>query len=223
MDQNGENRRCKRYEVGGIRGNVLNTTDVDVLNISIDGAAIETPRRLEINREYAFKIRSENSFLQIKAQVVWAVLVSKGAKGSRTATPVYRAGLKFTEVLSEKADTLRHFIEENRAEPYEHRLEGVRFTIASSNKVKLEYPYEYKVKKISLSGMLIETEYPLAPGSEHVIELFICDEEVNIVGRVVNCERSDSEPGVRYDIGIEFVTVLAEDKLILKKFLRTVH
>lgn len=218
MEQSNENRKYKRYTVERIHGNVLNITDLDVLNISVEGAAIETSKRLELNREYTFKIKSQNSVLKLRGRVVWAILISKESKDSDAMIPAYRVGIKFTETLSEKADTLINFIEENKIKPFEHRLGGIRFKIADTENFQLDYPYEYKVKKISLSGMLIETQYPLDLNSNQYIELFVLKEQLNIVGRVINCSSKDGAG--KYDIGIEFLTILNEDRKILEDFLK---
>jgi hypothetical protein len=223
MEQESENRKSKRYTVDGISGNVLNIADLDILNISIDGAAIETPRRLELNREYTFKIISLDSILHLKGRVVWALLISREEKASSKIIPVYRVGIKFSETLNEKANILLNFIEEHKIKALEHRLVGMRFKIAESADIKLQYPYGYKVNKISLSGMLIKTEYPLDLNSSYSIELFIRDRQLNVVGKVANCEKNDSEKGPSYDIGIEFVMMLDEDIDVLKDFLQTLN
>ena len=93
MSENNDNRRYKRYVVDGIHGNLLYSSDLEVLNISIDGAAIETTKRLELNREYTFKIKYKDVNLTLKGRVVWAILISKEKKDSKTAIPVYRAGV----------------------------------------------------------------------------------------------------------------------------------
>jgi hypothetical protein len=223
MEQESENRKYQRYDVEGINGNVLNIAALDILNISIDGAAIETPRRLELNREYAFKITSGNDILHLKGRVVWALLISREDKASSKITPVYRVGIKFSETLNEKANMLLNFIEEHKIKALEHRLVGMRFKIAESDDIKLQYPYGYKVNKISLSGMLIKTEHPLDLHSSYPIELFIRDRKLNVLGKVSNCERNDSEKGMLYDIGIEFLMMQDEDMEILKDFLQTLN
>ena len=45
MAENSENRRNPRHIVEDIHGNVLYTSDIEVLNISVDGAAIETAEK----------------------------------------------------------------------------------------------------------------------------------------------------------------------------------
>ncbi len=221
MIRQNDNRRNKRYIVEEIQGNVLYTSDLELLNISIDGAAIETTKRLELNREYTFKIMYKDTFLNLRGRVVWAILLSKEKKNSKAVIPIYRAGIRFTDVLSEKANMLLDFIEENKIQAVENRLGGERFKIANPRNIKIDLPHKYNLKKISLSGMLVETEYPLDLNSHYDIELFLNETVMNIVGRVANCRRNDSDEGNKYDIGIEFIEISDNDKEFLKNYLNT--
>jgi len=218
-----DHRRNKRYSVDGIRGNVLYTSDIDVLNISLDGVAVETTRRLELNREYTFKVRYKNNSMDLKGQVVWAVLISKERKDTRAFVPVYRAGIRFSNLSSEKACLLQEFIEENKVRMLEPRLDGVRFRIATSADVKVELPRRYEVRRVSLSGMLIETEYPLDLDSQHGIELFLNEEIMNFTGRVAYCETTATDKGSKYDIGVEFIEMSDSDRKALRGFLDTLE
>jgi hypothetical protein len=223
MSENNDNRRCKRYFVDGMHGNLLYSSDLEILNISIDGAAIETTKRLELNREYAFKIKYKDINLTLKGRVVWAILISKEKKDSKTSVPVYRAGVAFADTLSEKTNMLLDFIEENKIKIFEDRIGTVRFKITNTDNIRIDLPHRYKVKKISLAGMLAETEYPLEIDSDHDIELFLNDNVVNIVGRIVNCEKLQAEKADIYDIGIEFMQMSDRDIKLLEDYLKTLE
>jgi hypothetical protein len=221
-EKDGDNRRNKRHVVEGIEGNVLYTSDIEVLNLSIDGAAIETAKRLELNREYTFKLKYHDSFISLRGSVVWAILVSK-VKNNGAVTPVYRAGIRFTDTLSEKANMLLQFIEDNRMKKRENRLGGVRFNISSDGHMKVDLPHEYQVIKISLSGMLVETECPLDIESHYNVELFVNDRNLNIVGRVANSKEVVVDNIAKYNIGIEFFEISEDDERILQEFLDTLE
>jgi hypothetical protein len=219
-----DGRRHRRYKVEGLAGNVLFTSDIEILNISIDGAAMETKRRLELNREYTFKIKHKEDLLNLRGRIVWAVLVSRTKKNAGALTPVYRVGVKFTDTLSEKADALLGFIEENRIRKVEGRLGGIRFTIADSGGVKVDLPRRYEVKKLSLSGMLVETGYPMELDARHEIELFIAGNTIKITGRVAYCRKlEEKKDGVGYDIGMEILTIADNQRQLLTGFLETVE
>ena len=223
MSENNDNRRYRRYFVDGMHGNLLYSSDLEVLNISIDGAAIETTKRLELNREYTFKIKYKDVNLTLKGRVVWAILISKEKKDSKTAIPVYRAGVAFSDTLSEKANMLLDFIEENKIRTFENRIGSVRFKITKTENIKIDLPHKYKVKKISLAGMLAETEYPLEIDSHHDVELFLNDSVVNIVGRIANSEKLEAEKTVMYDTGIEFIQMSDRDIKLLENYLETLE
>jgi len=214
-----ENRRFKRYSVDGIHGSVLYLSELNVLNISVEGAAIETTKRLDVNREYTFKITYKDTALSLRGRVVWALLSYREKKGSKEIIPFYRAGIMFTDTLTEKATTLISFIEENKIKTPEKRLGGVRFKIANPKSVKINYPYTYELKKISLSGMLIETEYPLDLNSHYDIELYLNKNILNVVGRIANCKKIDLHNVTKHSIGVEFIKIPDNDIKILKDFL----
>lgn len=222
-DKKNEGRKHKRYIVDGIQGNVLYPADLEVLNLSIDGAAIETTKWLDLNREYTLKIKYKDVVLNLRGRIVWAVLTSKEKKGSGEVIPVYRAGVRFTDTLSEKTTMLINFIEENKIRTLEKRLVGVRFKIANTQNVQIDYPYKYEVKKMSLSGMLVETEYVLDINSNYDMELFLNENVLNILGRVAYCEKFDSNDVIKYNIGMEFVGMSDNDRGILKEFLTTLE
>ncbi len=221
MNPRSESRKERRYSIEGVSGNVLYTSDIDVINISIDGAAIETTKRLDLNREYTFKIKYKDKFLNLRGRVVWAMLISKEKSGTKAFIPVYRAGVQFTDTLSEKANILMKFIEENRRKNIESRLGGIRFQIKDNKKIKIDYPHKYNVKKLSLSGMLVETEFPLDINSKYALEIFINENIINANGKIVNCEKVESKEPPTYNIGIEFIDLPYEDKEKLKLFLNS--
>jgi len=106
MDRRLHNRHCGK----GIRGDILNSNDLDILDISIAGAAIETGRRLELNREYTLRVHCKDNSFQIRVIIVWAMLISK-EKLDKTVVPVYRAGVKFINISHEKETLIRNCID----------------------------------------------------------------------------------------------------------------
>ncbi|MDH5203331.1 MAG: PilZ domain-containing protein [Nitrospirota bacterium] len=212
-------RKHKRYVVNDIQGNILYPSDLNIINISIDGAAIETKKRLELNKEYSFKIKLEDSFLHLNGRVVWSILSQKEKKDSGEFFPVYKAGVRFTNILTEKANILMKFIEDKRLKTYERRFGGIRVKITSSDDVKIDLPYKCKVKEISFLGMLVETECPLNLNVNYEVELIINENLIIVIGKVSNCVKIDSEGVDKYDIGIEIMKMSDKDKELLKSFI----
>ncbi len=218
-----EKRRYKRYNAAGVRGNVRFLTDLKLVNISVDGAAIETKKRLDVNKEYNFKIDYKGIPLSVKGLVVWSQLVQAEKTETGDLVPIYRSGLKFINTLDEKTITLMSFIEDKQVRTPEKRLGGVRCKIATPQNIKVGYPYEYLVKKISLSGMEIETEHPLDPDSRHELELLLNEQVLAISGRIVTCLEVPSEKRKKYKMGVEFMEISGEDREVLRNFLDTLE
>ncbi len=219
VDPKKEKRKFKRYNVDGVHGNMLFSSDVNIINISIDGSAIETTKRLNIDKEYALKIKYKDNILNLKGFVVWSILSHTETRKNGEVIPIYKSGMRFTNVLSEKSSNLLRFIDENKTESIEKRVLGVRFKIKRTGDAMIDYPYEYNVKRLSLSGMLIETDNTFDIDSSHDMEIFLDNRILPVFGRIVNCVESKSEDLTRYDIGIEFVSMSDEDKKFLSDFL----
>ena len=219
--QKKERRRHKRYTVDGVHGNVLYPSDLEILNMSIDGAAIETAKRLDINREYTFKIKHKGSVVSFRGRVIWSLLTNKELRDQNKIVPVYRAGIRFTDTLNEKGTQLMNFIENNKITTLERRVVGVRFKIDAPHQIKVDYPYKYEVKMMSLSGMLVETGYPLKINSRYHIEIFLEDSVVELEGRVAYCEELKAGNDAQFNIGIEFVQMSDDKRELIKKFLKS--
>ncbi|MFH0932882.1 MAG: DUF2934 domain-containing protein [Nitrospirota bacterium] len=94
-----ERRRHKRLIVKGIQRNALHSINTKILNISAGGVAIETTKKLKINKEYGLKINQRGNALSLKGLVIWAFLTRIEKKESGDIIPVYKAGMKFHESL----------------------------------------------------------------------------------------------------------------------------
>ena len=96
---------------------------------------------------------------------------------------------------------------------------NIRFHIDDEKKTLLNYPASYKVKKISLGGMLVECVLPLEIESKIPMELFLHDDNIiRFVGRVASCLVLEADGQELYDIGIEFLELTDKKKDILKSF-----
>lgn len=217
-----ERRANNRYTVDNlnIRGNILFVSEIEIVNISLNGIAIRCDRRIEPNREYTLNLSYEEKEIAIKGRVVWSMITGSRLNPKGESVLIYTAGIEFIDILSEKMSELMHFIESHRIAG-ETRLSGVRFQIRSPEAARLDYPYNYRVKKISLSGMLIETTQPFDVGKRFPLELYLVDKTFKCIGRVASCSRVPSEPSIIYDIGIAFDEISKENKDILKEFIST--
>lgn len=217
-----EQRRYKRYKVGSIHGNILYSADFNIVNISLDGAAIETTKRLNIDREYTLKIKSKANILDLRGLVAWSILSHTETKKSGEVVPVYKAGVRFTNVQGGRSGDLLKFIDENKSKTIEKRMLGVRFKVKKADDTIIDHSDEYDIKRISLSGMLIETESLFEVDSHHEMKIYLDQRGLLVVGCVVNCVEYTIDNIDKYEIGIKFIKMSNEDRSFLKHFLDNV-
>jgi c-di-GMP-binding flagellar brake protein YcgR len=220
-----DKRRYKRFtlKVLEVTGKMIFATEVEVVDISIGGISIKANRRLNIGGEYSLKLEDRNTAISLKGTVVWSSLSETKAGHAGEAIPIYKAGLKFTNISAEKITELLEFIEDHKKEEVyvmgSSRL-NIRFHIDDSKKTLLNFPETYTVKKISLGGMLIESAVGLAIESRIPMELFLHnDKMVKFIGRIASCVPLKVGSEELCDIGIEFLDLTNGDKNILKSFI----
>ena len=243
-----EKRRHKRIRVKGVYGKIYKTlSELNILNLSLGGAAIEVKKSLVVGREYSIIIEDKGRQIELKGTVIWAVLKKAREETLTDVEPVYYVGIKFDDILTDKAAPLIGFMDSHKVTASKERLMGLRVKIASEKNAVLYDPLGYKVKLISPFGMLIETMQPMNPEDRIPMELFLKDitpfrgrlqgmpdegvpadiylkngKAIRFLGRIVSCtEINESEPGL-YDIGVEFLDMHAEDWANLAEFIRSI-
>jgi c-di-GMP-binding flagellar brake protein YcgR len=191
---------------------------VEILNLSLGGMAITADRRLNIGTEYSVTLKRGPRTVNVTGVVAWSALSSFRKEAGGESVAEYSAGIRFTHVVSENAGRHNELIGDDRF-PQEKRLDSVRFKIESAAAV-LDRPETYKVKLISLAGMLIETGWAMATKSVHTMQIQIESDQppISFRGRVASCRPAQEEGHERYEIGIEFVEVSAPERSRLEAF-----
>ena len=70
-----EKRRHKRIRVKGVYGKILKTlSELNILNLSLGGAAIEVKKSLVVGKEYSILIEDKGKQIELKGTVIWSVL-----------------------------------------------------------------------------------------------------------------------------------------------------
>lgn len=198
---------------------MLFSSDINILDISMHGAAITTTQQLAIGREYALKFRVEDAQLHLRGRVMWSALSHSKMLKNGEVVPVYKLGIRFTNTLTDSATQLMAYIGKNRHDHFEKRMLGVRFRVQKSEGAEIDLSCTYRVKQISLSGMLIETDSLLARDRLYEMEMALDNTSVAVTGRIAYQAESQAGHSIKYDIGIEFVAVSEEDRGILKAYL----
>jgi Tfp pilus assembly protein PilZ len=218
-----ERRSHKRFRLGAseINGKMVFATEVKILDISIGGVSVKADRRLNMGNEYVLKLEDRDRFISVKGVVVWSSLSGTREAAGGEVAPVYTAGMRFSDISAETVNELLAFVEHHdkgQAHLVSGRRLNVRFRIRTPKKVLLQYPEQYRVKTISLSGMLIETAHSLDVESRVPMELSLQDDApITFMGRIASCQLAAKEAGV-YAIGIEFLDLRKKDKEVLSAF-----
>ena len=216
-----ERRAFERQPVESVHGIFLSSIDARVVNVSLDGIAVETHHYLQVGREYSLELHRGDDALSLQGKVVWCSLVRTTKEEQEEILPVYRAGIHLKEVLSDTASDLYQFLEENAVIRLEKRVFG-RFKTKSDESADVQYEARFAVKMISQSGMSIQTD--IVPEFESVVELQMqLDGKLfQTSGRIVHVQRLEKREGEdrpRVEVGIEFVDLGAASRQVLEQFI----
>lgn len=214
-----EKRKHKRYDVKNVRGGLAYSLDVNVLDFSMGGMRIETGAYLRVGSRHDFNLQHDDKTLTLSGTVSWCMLKKVRHNKEDKALPIYHAGIEFKDVVDHKSLLLRKLIEQKAAVQIERRI-YVRFKLQSGSKASLCSHAKFQVLKISLSGMLIETDF--FPESNAVLsfEVQLEDTVLSTSGRIVHAEsmgRINNQETVH--VGIEFADLSDQEKAELEKYL----
>ncbi len=229
-----ERRRHERFIVGilEITGTMTFARDVKIHDISVGGVAVTVDKRLDLGGEYTLKIEGKGRALSLRGVVVWSLLSESLMDAHGNVVPVYKAGLKFVDLSQEQVSEIESFIEDHKRELGREldltRVGGtrlhVRFKIEHPEKVVLNFYENYKVKKIGLGGMLIESKHALDIDDTFPMEITLTDEKsMKFVGRIASCLPKEHGKEAHYDIGVEFLDISERNKSILHEFIRLLN
>ena len=117
----------------------------------------------------------------MRGVVAWSVLGGLEIRGGETV-PVYSVGMKFHGAFTEDGQSLLA-----AADPVavEQRVAGVRFHL--DGQASIAHPLRYKVRVISMHGMLIEIDHPMKVDEVLPLEISLEEEAHPLpgAGRVV--------------------------------------
>jgi hypothetical protein len=215
-----ERRHSPRYPVEGVQGTLHVSTGAKILNMSLTGMAVETDTQMRVSRSYSLALRHDEDFvLRLSGTVVWCHLRTLRKTESGETKSVYHAGFRFDDTLTEKAIELTHFLEATAVIAVEQRISG-RFKLKFAKPVDLDTAYQFTVKTISASGVLIETEMPAAVGTVFDMETNLHGASLEVRGRVVHSrEVRDAQRGRVSLLGIEFVQIKDKDRRALEEYI----
>ncbi len=220
-----DKRRHERFtwHVTEVNARMMFATEVEVIDISIEGILIKANRRLNIGHEYALKLDDKDKVIPVKGTVVWSSLDECKAGENEEVVPIYAAGMKFANMTAEKIAELLNFIESNKKAEV-HVIEGnrlsVRFHLDNTEKAVLNISANYEIREVSLGGMLIECPQDFEIESTIPMSLSLHDDKlIKFTGRIASCRVIYCDGQKRYAIGIEFLDLTDKDREVLRTFI----
>lgn len=221
MNKKDEKRRHDRFSAEDVSGSFSFTVEASVINISLGGLAVRTQTQLKVGREYRFRMGGEEDAVQLSGTVRWCRLSGTERQESGDVVPVYEAGISFDDVLTEKADQLVRFMEQNIVLDLKRRITG-RFKLDASDPVQLETDAGFEVKQISLAGMMLESDLALKPDTMLELEMRLKRRKFTSLARIIYVSEISLEEGeLKYRVGLEFIDTAPKMRALLEEFIRT--
>jgi hypothetical protein len=203
-------------------GNYFLIDIVEVLDISFSGASLNVNRGLTIGKEYLMTLVEKGNRVEVKGIVVRSALSGSEKRANGEKVPRYTASMKFKDgqihKISDFIDSLEQFKKEERPAMAERRRH-VRFHFTIPLETLLSHAAQFTVKKISLSGMLMQGEHALEINSMIPMGLSLhADNPVNFIGRVASCHVTKDRGQTPYEIGVAFSDMTDTGRMLLKTF-----
>lgn len=218
-------RRHKRYglDLIDVKGKMSLSEKVEILDISLGGVAFKADRRLNPGREYMINLQDQGKILNVMGKIVRSEFSGTEARDNCESVSIYSASMQFKDGSTDQvAEFLKSVIKKHKETT--PSLGGRRHNARFHNNGPLEnilcYPADFKVKTISLSGMLIRTDQALEIESRVPMGLPLYDgTTVNFTGRIVTCQRKEAGGQTYYDIGSEFIDLTDKNITLLQTFI----
>jgi c-di-GMP-binding flagellar brake protein YcgR len=201
-------------------------TEVQLVNISPNGACISLNKQLNMGSSYTLQIQSPDSDIAVKGVVIWERIAGSQRKDGDEIFPRYEVGLKFDNIFTDKGSSLIDFIETNvLTKQFKIRLMGLRVKLVEPKSTVVRDHKTYNVIRISEGGMFIETGKKFDLNSTFNMEMKLPKDRqaLKFIGRIASSVAMVDKVPMRYGAGIEFIEMNDKDRTKLKKFIDTLQ
>jgi c-di-GMP-binding flagellar brake protein YcgR len=206
----------------GLKNTMVLAHKAEIIDISLGGVALKSDRRLNIGREYLLRLDEKGKKLDVRGVVVRSELSGIESRADGETASIYTAGVMFKDAPPNIVSNFISALTESKKEAAVTARQklNVRFNLITPGDKTLNFPAQFRVKEISLSGMLIETDQALSKKSLIPMKLKLqADKHVNLIGRVASCRMTGDKKQERYEIGLEFNKLTDTDAALLKSFM----
>jgi len=214
-----------------IKGKAVFASEVVINDISITGASLIADRKLDMGREYSLRILGNDLELPVRGTVIWCTENESAGTQKKHTYLKYAAGLQFSDLQEETIAKLITFIECHRIEKQTqvkaHEMSGlrrnIRFHVDTKETAVLNIAETYRIKMMSLGGLLLESSHSLEPDTRIHMEITMPGNiHLSFTGRVVSCT-VPSDNSSNFGVGIEFIDMPKPDRAMIKEFIRRLH
>ena len=212
-----------KLDIVELGGKMFLIDDVEILDISLGGVSLKVDRGLNIGKEYLITLVEKGKSIDVKGIAVHSALreTEERANGERVTSHTVR--IKFKDGQIAKIAGILNSIQQLKKEEVpvtDDRRLHVRFHFTIPLDTILSHTAQLRVKKISLSGMLIQSEQALEINSLIPMVLSLnTDDPVNFSGQIVTCQLSKDNGRALYEIGVEFSDLTDKGRTLLKTFI----
>ena len=214
-------RHHPRYEVAGVTGHLVVPIQIQVINVSIGGMALETSSYLKFGRAYTLKLQGGGSTLSLTGTVAWCSLRRTAKNAAGDILPVYRAGLRFEGLSGDRSRDLWDLIRRHALVEIEDSVLG-RFKVDLPADTRLGSSYDFAVRKLSLSGLLIETDFEPDMDARFDLQIQLGSKRWATRARVASIPRiGRHSAGELTQVGLEFCDLDRNRLAQLKTFIDT--
>jgi c-di-GMP-binding flagellar brake protein YcgR len=212
-------RRFPRYEVTGLAGRLVVPIQIRVINISLGGMALETHNYLQFGRAYTLRLGQDERGLSLTGTVAWCALRHTVRNEQGEVLPVYRAGLKFEALSGDRSRELWELIRQHALVEMEDSVLG-RFKVSLPGQTRMGSSYDFAVRKLSLTGLLIETDYEPDLDSRFDLQIQLGSRRWASRARVASIPQlGRRSEGLLTQIGLEFCDLEPDERSHLRSFI----
>ena len=191
---------------------------VEILEMDTNGVTLLTDMRLNLGTEYEIRFADNQEVIKVHGAVQSSTLRKTLQNEDGDVIPLYVAELTFTAADEISRERLEKFVGHHEMDE-EEKLRHLVCKVASDDTIKLDFPSDYKVKKLSKGGMLIESGQPTEVDRKIPMELSLPGHvSIRLLGRIACCLINESGD-LPFDIGIEFIEMSEEGRKSLDAFI----
>lgn len=213
-----ERRRSPRYAVHDVRGQLLWRLGAKLIALESGSALLELTEPIPAGAAYVLTLRRPGSVTRLAGRVVECRPAGERLDETGEAMPAFETRLAFDAGLGGRL--LEELRGGDSAVSVVRRM-AARIRLRAPVPVDLTSAQEFEVRRISRTGLLIETRLAAALGSEIALEVTLEGKLLSCRGRVAYVIESGparSRRPSRFEVGVEFVTMSDEDRRVLEEF-----